>query len=332
MDLYSLYKTLDPPLASTGVLTYSVRDIDDAPSYLLGRDDSSRPVLLVQTQVPRQNLPAIKLKSFEAYFGIQCSLQDQTSGTTSTRLSIIVCPVQDDETIRFFLSVCTSLIGLIGLSPDSNSLWSAANRIASLFQKLTRPPTRSVNGLFGELLTIWRSVDPVAIAAMWRIGSQSRFDFTGESLRLDVKTTTGRVRSHVMSFEQANPPVKTLGVVASMFVEQVGIGVPLRTLVEDIERMLSARPDLLIKLQEQTAETLGASLRTALETQFDLALSIASFRLYLTTEIAAIRGSLPPGVSSVHFTSDFSMIEPVAPSTLSLELKEAYVLRGTENR
>lgn len=326
MDLYSLYKTLPPPLRISGVSTYSVGQVEAAPSYLLGRDASSRPALLVQTASIGRSLPVIKLKSFEAYFGVQCSLQDQTSGTTSARLAVIVCPAQDEEIIRFFLSVCTSLIGLVGDTPDPNTLWAAANRIASLFQKLSRPPTRSVNGLFGELLTIWRSIDPVSMAGMWRAGSQARFDFTGGSLRADVKTTSGRLRSHVMSFEQCNPPAGTLGVIASIFTERVGSGMSLGTLLSDIEQMLSAHPQLLLKLQEQTAETLGDSFRASLEIQFDLALSRASFRLYRVVDIPSVRGDLPIGVSAVHFTSDLSAVEPVEPSTLVLEADEAYGL------
>lgn len=326
MNLHSLYKTILLPASAGGVSTYSVKEVEAAPSYLLGKDASARPALLVQTATIGRLLPAIKLKSFEAYFGVQCSLQNQTSGTTSARLAVIVCPAQDDETIRFFLSVCTSLIGLVGNRPEPDTLWAVANRIASLFQKLSRPPTRSVNGLFGELLTIWRSIDPVAMTEMWRAGPQARFDFAGVNLRVDVKTTTGRVRSHILSFEQANPPAGTLAIIASMFIERVGNGLSLGALLRDIEEMLSSKPQLLLKLQEQTAETLGDSLQASLELQFDLNLSRTSFRLFRALDIPAVRGDLPAGVSSVHFTSDLSAIGPVSSSILCLEAEDAYPL------
>ena len=208
MNLYSTYNELPVPAPNGDLSTYSVREVGGASSYLIGKDNASRPALLVRTANRGRSFPTIKLQAFEAHFSVSCTLQDQDSTTTSARIAVIACPAQDEETIRFFLSVCGSLIGLVGAQPDPDNLWRAANRIASLFQKLLRPPTRSVNGLFGELFTIWRSVDPVALAEMWRSDPQSRFDFSGGLLRLDVKTTTGRLRTHVLSFEQANPPAE----------------------------------------------------------------------------------------------------------------------------
>ncbi len=325
MDLHLVYDALPVP-AIEGGSTYSVREVEGAASYLIGKDGASRPALLVRTASSGRSFPAIKLQAFEAYFSVLCTLQDQDSTPTSARIAVIVCPAQDEETVRFFLSVCGSLIGLVGPQPDPDNLWRAANRIASLFQKLLRPPTRSVNGLFGELFTIWRSTDPIAMAEMWRADPQSRFDFSGGPLRLDVKTTTGRLRSHILSFEQANPPAGTVAVIASLFVERVGSGLSLRELLNELEAMLAVSPDLLIKLQEQTAATLGSSLQPSLVVQFDIALSRDSFRLFRASEIPSIRGELPVGVSAVHFTSDFSGVEPVQPSELEPEAKEAYCL------
>ena len=325
MNLQLVYDALPVPVSDGGP-TYSVREIEGASSYLIGKDHACRPALLVRTASSGRSFPAIKLQAFEAYFSVLCTLQDQDLTTTSARIAVVRCPAQDEETVRFFLSVCSSLIGLVGVQPDPDNLWRTADRIASLFQKLLRPPTRSVNGLFGELFTIFRSVDPVAMAQMWRADPQSRFDFSNDVLRLDVKTTTGRLRSHVLSFEQANSPAGTLAIVASMFVERVGRGFSLSQLLSELEAMLAANPNLLIKLQEQTAEALGNALKSSLEIQFDIALSRSSFRLFRTSDIPAIRGELPVGVSAVHFTSDFSGIEPVQPSELVPEAKEASCL------
>ena len=325
MDLRLVYDALPVPAPSGGP-TYSVREVEGATSYLVGKDGASRPALLVRTANSGRSFPAIKLQAFEAYFSVLCTLQDQDSTPTSARIAVIMCPAQDEDTVRFFLSVCGSLIGLVGPEPDPDELWRAANRIASLFQKLLRPPTRSVNGLFGELFTIWRSVDPVAMAEMWRSDPQSRFDFSGDLLRLDIKTTTGRLRSHVLSFEQANPPAGTVAVIASLFVERVGRGLSLGDLLTQLGVILSTKPELLIKLQEQTAETLGNALQPSLEVHFDLALSKDSFRLFRATAIPALRGELPFGVTSVHFTSDFSSVEPVSTAELALDAAEASCL------
>jgi hypothetical protein len=154
---------------------------------------------------------------------------------------------------------------------------------------------------------------------MWRVATAARVDFSGGSLRLDMKTTSGRVRRHTLSYEQCNPPEETVGMIASTFTERVGAGTSVGYIVEELLLMLQGRPDLQMKVREQVAEALGDTMAEALEVQYDLAVSTSGLRFYLCDAVPAIRGVLDPALSEVHFTSDFSLI----PHLTSDQLVEA---------
>jgi hypothetical protein len=51
---------------------------------------------------------------------------------------------------------------MVGDNPTRPRLASAVNRLAAIFQKLQKPPTRPVNGLFGELFVLCEAEMPCA--------------------------------------------------------------------------------------------------------------------------------------------------------------------------
>jgi len=69
---------------------------------------------------------------------------------------------------------------------------------------------------------------------------------------------------------------------------------------------IAGHPDLVLKLHEVATATLGSSMAEALSLSFDAKLAHSSLRLYSLRDVPAIRGTLPPGVSDVHFRSDLS--------------------------
>jgi hypothetical protein len=99
-------------------------------------------------------------------------------------------------------------------------------------------------------------------------------------------------------------------------VERIAGGMSLRALVEEIERQLLGNADLILKLREVVASTMGGSLREALTASFDMRLAEVSLRFFLSRDIPAIRGQLPPEVSDVHFIADLSALETMPLESL----------------
>ena len=144
----------------------------------------------------------------------------------------------------------------------------------------------------------------------------SRFDFSTGDIRLDVKTASGRSRTHSFSFDQCNPPAGTLAVVASLFVERASGGISIQEIVREIEQHCAASPDLLIRLHDVLAETIGAALPEALASRFDRKLAETTLQFYDLREVPAIRGDPPAEVTEVHFRSDLSSVRPATVERL----------------
>lgn len=181
---------------------------------------------------------------------------------------------------------------------------------------MQKPPARSVNGLLGELYLIWRSGNPIRAFTAWRIDEAARFDFSDGDVRLDVKATGGRVRAHLFSYEQCNPPSGSIAIVASLFIEPAPGGITLGSLIRQIETRIAGHADLVFKLHEVVAATLGNSLNGALALTFDSKLADSSLRFFSLHDVPAIHGPLAGGVSDVHFRSDLSSLPALSVQSL----------------
>ena len=308
VSLEALFETIVAPAGGAAENPlYAVLPVAGYQSYFVGKDRDSCACLLVTTvdRVQRQS-PPIRLESLDVQFEIPCHLKKGHEPEQQGQFTVIRCRSLDRETVRYFLSVCDTILRVVGDRPTQRAVSSAVHRLAAIFQQTKNPPARTVNGLFGELYLISLSANPVRALTVWRVDETARFDFVDGDVRLDVKATGGRIRTHIFSYEQCNPPVGTTAVAASMFVERLSKGITLQSLIDDIVAKVSSHFDLMFKLHEVIAATLGTSLNEAMAVAFDAHLAESSLRFFNLANVPAIRSSLPEGVSDVHFHSDLS--------------------------
>jgi hypothetical protein len=296
---------------------YAVMPMPGYESYFVGKDRESYACLLVTTNDQSGRLQSpIRLENLDVQFELRCHLRRTKEAERVGTFTVIRCRSLNKETVRYFLSVCDTVVKMVGDRPKLREVASAIHRLAAIFQKMQKPPARPVNGLFGELYLIWRSGNPSRAMTAWRVDEMARFDFAAGNVRMDVKATAGRLRAHTFSYEQCNPPPGTIAVVASLFVERSTDGISLRNLIREIEARIAAHSDVVLKLHEVVAATLGESLSEALAMAFDVKLADSSLRFYSLCEVPAIRGPLPIGVSDVHFRSDVSGMPALSVQSL----------------
>ena len=310
LSLAQIFESIGTPESvASGRPRYGVRAISDYRHYFVGKDSDERACFLIATRVARDARQApVRLEQLDVQFDVQCSIKSSTKSEREGTFTVVRCRAINTETIRYFFSVCEALLRLLSDPPSRSEIAVAVRRLVAIFEPLSLPASRSVNGLFGELFVLDKSAVAADALAAWRSGVNSRFDFVSGGARLDVKATSGRRRLHTMSFEQCNPPRGSVAVIASMYVERASSGPSLGSLIERIEDRVSGSEDLLIKLYENVASTLGRGLVEALKYRFDARLAESSLAFYLAIDIPAIRGLLPAGVSDVHFRSDLSSV------------------------
>ena len=316
--LHDLFASLTPAPATPGdTPAYSVAGIPSHVGYFVGKDrDGAACILIAVSKSGLRRRAPIRLEKLEVVFGLDCLVR-QSGRTSEDSFTVIRCRDEQGGIVRYFFSVGETLIGMLGNGPSDAAIASAVNRMAQMFQKLQAPSRQSLTGLLGELLFIRESGDPRRMLSAWRAVQTSRYDFSAGDVRLDVKAATGRVRSHVFSYDQCSPPPGTVAIAASLFIEQVASGTAFRDVLSAVERHASGDGDLLLKIHEIVAETLGSGLSEAMSYRFDERLAVTSLQLFDLRGIPGIRGALPIGVSDVHFRSDLAGCGPVSKQELA---------------
>lgn len=318
MGLADIFDAIEPPAAeATDKPLYAVMPVPGQTSYFVGKDTGSLACLLISTsdQTTRPH-PPIRLESLDAQFELRCRLKNTGEPEREGTFTVIRCRESESETTRYFLSICETILRMLGDKPTRGQIATAVNRLAAIFRKIQQAPARPLNGLFGELYLLLCSGNAARALTAWRTSENARFDFSDGDVRLDVKAASGRSRVHTFSYEQCNPPLGAIGVVASLYAEQTAGGTSLRTLIDRIELRISAYTDLVLKLHETVAVSLGAALNDGLSRRFDMRLAASSLQLFSLEDVPAIRGPLPAGVSDVHFRSDLSRLTPLSIEAL----------------
>ena len=307
MDFHfnELVEGLASPSEDLGHSRFRVRSIPNFPKHYVGRNSSGCPCVLFSGRDEHMHAP-IRLAGIEAHFALPCQIAAADGDERQETLTVVACTSIDPQTQLYFLHVCQTIVCIVGANPTHSQVVDTVSRLVDLFKQLTRPASRSLIGLIGELFTIHRSHNPQIAVRAWRSAEDDRFDFAIEDVRLEVKASGNRMRVHNFSAEQCLPPAGTLGVLVSLFVERSGGGMSLMELVNEVVGSLNGNVDLVLKVQETVAATLGETMTTALTARFDDRLAQTSVQLYELATIPAIREGIPSEVTQVHFRSDLS--------------------------
>lgn len=314
--LYDIYKgIIVPSTQESSSPAFVVQPV--ITNYFIGKDSSEHVCFLIRSDGNNANKsPPIQLMNLDVQFELKCLIRDDAANITEGRFTVLRCRSHEEETIRYFLSICNILMRRLGNTPSRNELASAIRRIASIFQHFLNPPVRSLNGLFGELLLIYLSSNTHYAVEAWHVDNQARFDFSFNNIRLEVKTSAKRTRIHNFTFEQCNAPKTIHAIVASIMVERIPNGLSIGDMIESIEKRISSDSNLALKFHEVIVSTLGSSLTESYDKCFDFQLAESSIEFYDLHEIPAIRGKLQLGVSQVSFASDLAGQTKLSRSTL----------------
>ena len=274
------------------------------PACYVGRDASGNAALLLRAFGQGRTVP-LRLAGIEARFAVPSKVAEPGANERTETLTAIVCLSRERGVETYFAGVAESLVAVLPPEPTTAQVADAVDRLVELFQKLRRPARGPLAGLVGEICLLREARDAAAAITGWHSDPEDRYDFVAGRLRLDIKASTDRHRAHSVSFEQANPPPRCLGLLASIWIEAAGGGTSVAELLRLVEGRLTADHTALSKFRTVVADVLGETFLRAMEWRFDLALARSSLMFYDATVVPAVRPPLPAGVSGVRFISDF---------------------------
>jgi hypothetical protein len=207
------------------------------------------------------------------------------------------------------------MVVALGPTPTSAAVRRAISGLVDLFQALTAPAQKSIQGIWAELFLIRKSTDPRVVAAAWHRGAEEHFDFAAGPQRIEVKSSGNRRREHHFSLPQLTSSGPSRIVIASMFVERAGGGVSLGTLFGETRQLLLGDLSLTVQFDASFYSAIGAGWNDAMDEAFDWELAQESLAFFEAGLVPKVEG-IPPAVSDVRFRSDLSGLVPMEQSAL----------------
>lgn len=251
------------------------------------------------------------LEFISVQFNCMCQLLSDTHEQTEGIYTIISLKIDSIDLQEYFLDIVYLLIKKLADTANLKDLKVEVEKLIHLFSKFSKPPTKTIQGLWAELLVIEQSKNVDYLIRAWHSSSSDTFDFNDGIDKIEVKSTAKSKRIHRFSIEQLNPNKNSDVLIASIFSIETGIGKNIFDLIHLIEKKLADK-NALFRIHEILAQTLGKDLEKAFDLFFDYQLAVDSLQFYNSATIPTIDiNNIPKAVSSVHFDCDLTDIKPV---------------------
>ena len=258
---------------------------------------------------------SVSLENLRVGHNVLCSVRKAEGGIEVGRYSIMEC-ISDNSDIRncFLRAIGGALLGMQG-RVRARDITELVHQLVVLLRLMKQPGQRRFRGLWGELFVILRGANSATMINAWHREGYERFDFSRGRERLEVKSSSNRLRNHFFGLEQVCPPSGVSVLVASVQVEEQTNGSTLGGLWD---RVADAAPsgDARLKVERICVEALGEDLSTGRAFSADWNLAMDSISFYGVTDIPRPPCDCPAGVSDVRFRSDLSAVEAIGTSGL----------------
>lgn len=318
-NLSELFETLSPPDGDNAVklLRFSACKIPGAKRYRLAKDNIGNPCLLIEVFGPTKDYQTpIKLQNLNVLFNANCQVLDDGEFGVN-RFTVISCTDNDENLQQYFLKLIATIISVLGENPTSNEVAKSVEKLVELFRAIRGAPRKSVQGLWAELFLISLARNKATLVRSWHQSPMDKYDFVFADQRVEVKSCSSMVRSHVFSLEQLSPGIDLEIIIASIIVLRAGAGATVNELADQIRKQLWHEPGLLLMLDQTIASTLGSDWKKATQDRFDADLAKKTLKYFSAEEVPTIKTELPREVSEVRFKVDLSGIEPLQPGTFA---------------
>lgn len=320
IDIFRMFCELSHQQASQN--QYRVAPITPLLPHKIGCSEENYPMFFVETSDSKMQND-IKMEYFKVLFNRKCQWATSEGGSEIIKYTIIQLNSLVPELQRYFLEVVLLILFKLNSKPQNAALREEILSVINLFASSKEVSKEIIVGLWAELFVIEQSKDPSYLIASWHVTPEDKYDFNDGESKIEVKASTGEKRSHAFSIDQLHPNPHSELVIASLLIQQSGIGESIMNLLDRIYPKVQDL-DLQYKLQSVVLQTLGTSWEEVSKMFFDYDFAKCTYRLFASKDIPAIaKENVPPQVSSVKFVSDLSSVEPIDTTSLINQLHKA---------
>jgi hypothetical protein len=307
-DIVKIFENLKegPPEKAELIKTEKLPGVKN---HKIGCSNTGQPIFLISCTIKGNSKPIdTNLESLKVQYGCRCQVLDK-QGNIKEKIYTLISLKPHSEHLHFcFLKSVILIIKNISANPTLTELKHEIDNLIVLFSKFSKPPTKTIQGLWAELLIIETAINPAYLIKSWHNLSSARFDFNDGANKIEVKSTTKERRIHTFSLEQLNQNGFAELIISSVFVAETGLGINVLDLIEKIESRLEDK-SLIVRIYEIVAETLGHDFQKSFDIFFDYRSAVNSIQHYFRDDIPVIDfNSIPKNILNVKFDCDLTNI------------------------
>ena len=316
MSLFEAFSNLEIPRTENSKI-FNATALNDFPFSKIGVNFLGFPVILIsskfdQTYLSQKN---IKLKYIELTHNLECKVTESGKSKIDN-YAVIVFKSNEGNLQNYFFGISLSLLSSLSKKPTQKEVFEIFKNFVEIFRSLTETPTKTIQGLWAELILIEQSKKPETLINYWHNNPEEKFDFNADNEKIEVKSSSNLERVHIFTAEQLNPTNENQVIIASIFTKQISNGVTILELLDNIANRLSDN-ELIAKIYSVIAKTLGNTFEQTTKIKYDYELAKNSLRFYKHQDISKVeRINIPERVSEVKFKSDLTNIKPIDISTI----------------
>lgn len=320
IQLFEVFTLLDANARNDG---FSIHEIPGIPFHKIGISEEKYPMFFIKSEYAGDYFLDQSLEIISVQFNKECNLYSENVLKEKGFYTVIILKSSIPEIQKYFIDILYLLIKKIPAIPTLKNIREELKSLVELFRCFSKPPLKTIQGIWAEMLIIERSIDPDYLVNSWHSSILSKFDFNDGVDRIEVKSTIRDRRVHRFSISQLASSSSSNTIVASVLTSETGIGLSIFDLRERIFTALKSK-DLISKIDDILSKTLGKDIEKAIDYFFDYNSAIDFIRFYNIINIPTIDSSaVPQQISSVKFDCDLTEIEPLKISDVKSKLFES---------
>lgn len=318
--IFKIFHDLKNELPRNGD-SFAIATLPTIKNHKLGISLNGQPMFFVKCdeKIKAKSLDTT-LEFFSVQFNRHCQLINNKGKIEEGIYTIISLKSDSDYLQEYFLKIVFVLIKNLSEKPLLKDLKIEIEKLINLFSKFSKPAIKTIQGLWAELLIIEQSKNPDYLIKSWRNSTSDKYDFNDGNDKIEVKSTTKSRRIHNFSLEQLMPNTKSKLIVSSILTIETGTGTSIFELVEIIESKL-IDPNLIYRINEIVASTLGKDFEKAFDIYFDYKFSVDSVQHYDSVDIPTINiSSVPSNILNVRFDCDLNDVRTANKTRIKSKL------------
>lgn len=291
---------------------FNIASIPSIKHHKIGISANGQPIFFIKcdNSAKTKSLDS-NLEFISVQFNRECQLFSDKEKIAEGLYTVICLKTDSIDLQTYFLEIVFIVLAKLSDTPKLIEVKIEVEKLINLFSKFSKPPIKTVQGLWAELLVIEQAKNPDYLIQSWHNLAADKFDFNDGTDKIEVKSTTKSRRIHNFSIEQLNPNKHSDLLIASVFTVETGIGKNIFDMIKLIENKLIDK-NLYFRINEIVAETLRSNFEKSFDMFYDYQLAADTLQYYESENISKIDiNSISKSITNVRFDSDLTDIPPL---------------------